>query len=395
MLKPIRRIAILTSGGDAPGLNAVIRSVVKTAVVRYGWEVVGVLDGFEGLIGAPRTRALTLDQVTGLLPRGGSILGCSNRGHLRADAHGGYDANRNTLRSVAAAIPAIGADALVMVGGDGSHRIAHELVGLGVPLVGVPKTIDNDLDGTENTFGFDSAVTFATDAIDRLHTTAESHGRVIVVEVMGREAGWIALYAGIAGGADVVLIPEIPYLLEHATRHILAREAAGKRFSIVVVAEGAIAAGAGARETDTDDHPGGGRAGTRAPVSGIGSRVARALELSTGKEARAVVLGHLQRGGSPTATDRLLASAYGSAAVRAIAEGHFGQMVAWRGGGIQLVPIAECVGHPRTVPIDHPLVDTARGLGITFAGQDDPQTTADALRSSGVSAATSSRSGSA
>jgi 6-phosphofructokinase len=312
---------------------------------------------------------LNLDDVAGLLPRGGSILGCTNRGHLQPDAHGGYQQNRSALGSVTAAIDTIGADALVMVGGDGSHRIANELVGLGVRLVGVPKTIDNDLAGTESTFGFDSAVTFATDAIDRLHTTAESHGRIMVVEVMGREAGWIALHAGIAGGADVILIPEIPYVLERASKHIAARAAAGKRFSIVVVAEGASPAGT--RGHDADDCPGGGRAGNRARISGIGSRVASELELSTGKETRAVVLGHLQRGGSPTATDRLLASAYGSAAVRAIAEGHFGQMVAWRGGAIQLVPISECVTHPRTVPTNHPLLDTARGLGITFAGEED------------------------
>jgi 6-phosphofructokinase len=294
MSKPIRRIAILTSGGDAPGLNAVIRSVVKTAVIRHGWDVFGILDGFEGLIGEPRTRPLTLDDVSGLLPRGGSLLGCTNRGHLRATASQGHHAYDDALRQIPAAIETLGIDALIVVGGDGSHRIADELVRMGVPLVGVPKTIDNDLTGIESTFGFDSAVTFATDAIDRLHTTAESHGRVIVVEVMGREAGWIALYAGIAGGADVILIPEIPYIIERAAAHISARAATGKRFSIVVVAEGAVPAG--------------------------GARVAGELELLVGKEARAVVLGHLQRGGSPTATDRLLASAYGSADVRAIAD---------------------------------------------------------------------------
>ena len=379
MQKPIRRIAILTSGGDAPGLNAVIRSVVKTAVVGHGWDVVGILDGFEGLIGPPRTRPLTLDDVAGLLPRGGSILGCTNRGHLRADAHGGYRSNRGALQSIAGALQTMEADALVMVGGDGSHRIAHQLVGLGVPLVGVPKTIDNDLAGTENTFGFDSAVTFATEAIDRLHTTAESHGRVIVVEVMGREAGWIALYAGIAGGADVILIPEIPYVLERASKHIATRAAGGKRFSIVVVAEGAITAGTGAPEGEADGGSGGGRAGTRGRTAGVGSRLASELELSTGKETRAVVLGHLQRGGSPTATDRLLASAYGSAAVRAIATGNFGQMVAWRADGIRLVPISECVGPPRTVPTNHPLIETARGLGISFAEEGAPPSLASHL----------------
>ena len=366
----IRRIAILTSGGDAPGLNAVLRSVVKTAAIRYGWDVVGVLDGFEGLIGAPRTQRLSLSDVSGLLPRGGSLLGCTNRGHLRADPKGGHHFNEGALREVAASVEAMGVGALIVVGGDGSHRIAAELVGRGVPIVSVPKTIDNDMGGTETTFGFDSAVTFATDAIDRLHTTAESHGRIIVVEVMGREAGWIALHAGIAGGADVILIPEIAHDLAAAAAQIAARTAGGKRFSIVVVAEGAFPAGNQGHGEGGGD-AGCGRAAARGQVAGIGARVASQLELLTGKEARAVVLGHLQRGGSPTATDRLLASTYGSAAVQAIAQGHLGHMVAWRCGRVQLVPISECAGRPHTVPLDHPLLDTARGLGISFADPDE------------------------
>jgi 6-phosphofructokinase 1 len=299
------------------------------------------------------------------------LLGCTSRGHLPAAPEGSHHFNEGVLREVAASIEALGVGALIVVGGDGSHRIAAELVSRGAPIVGVPKTIDNDLGGTESTFGFDSAVTFATDAIDRLHTTAETHGRIIVVEVMGREAGWIALHAGIAGGADVILIPESPYDLRAAATQIAARAAAGKRFSIVVVAEGAIPAGSQGPEEDKRDDDGCGRAAARGPVAGIGATVASQLEQLTGKEARAVVLGHLQRGGSPTATDRLLASMYGSAAVQAIAQGHLSHMVAWRCGRVELVPISECAGLPHTVPLDHPLLDTARGLGISFAAPDE------------------------
>jgi ATP-dependent phosphofructokinase / diphosphate-dependent phosphofructokinase len=354
-----RRIAVLTSGGDAPGLNAVIRSVVKTAVLQHGWEVLGVLDGFEGLIGEPRLRPLSLGDVSGMLPRGGSILGCSNRGHLRLGEGSGErtPSTEAAFDEVVAAVARSRIEALVVVGGDGSHRIAHELVRRGVSVVGVPKTIDNDLAGTDSSFGFDSAVSFATEAIDRLHTTAASHGRVMVVEVMGRDAGWIALYAGIAGGADVILLPEIPFVLAHAAAHIAARASAGKRFSIVVAAEGARALeGVGG----VPGAPGGRK-------SGIAQTLIVELERLTGGEARAVVLGHLQRGGSPTAADRLLASAYGAAAVRAIAEGRFGQMVAWRCGRMELVPIGTGGGQPRLVPLDHPLIETARGLGISFA----------------------------
>ncbi len=352
-----RRIAILTSGGDAPGLNAVIRSVVKTAILRHGWEVLGVREGFEGLIGKPRVQRLGLADVSGLLPRGGSLLGCTNRGHLRDAAAGVENANPDPLREVAAAVHNLGVDGLIVVGGDGSHRIAAELSRRGVPLIGVPKTIDNDLPGTETTFGFDTAVAFATDALDRLHTTAESHGRVLVMEVMGRTAGWIALHAGIAGGADVILIPEIPYDLAQAAAHIAARTAAGKRFSIVVAAEGAVPIGA------LED----GRAGTKEPRSGLANRLAEELQVLTGQEARAVVLGHLQRGGTPSAADRLLATALGAAAVAAIAHRQFGQTLAWRAGRLQLVPISEATGGPRLVPANAPLLDTARGLGISFA----------------------------
>jgi phosphofructokinase-like protein len=357
----VKRIAILTSGGDAPGLNAVIRSVVKTAILRHGWEVVGVRDGFEGLIGSVRVQRLGLADVSGLLPRGGSLLGCSNRGHLREAAAGVEKTNAEPLGQVALALRDLQVDGLIVVGGDGSHRIAAQLARRGVPLVGVPKTIDNDLPGTENAFGFDSAVAFATDAIDRLHTTAESHGRVLVVEVMGREAGWIALHAGIAGGADVILIPEIPYDLSEAAAHVMARASSGKQFSIVVAAEGAVPAAAA----------GEGRAGVLGIRSGLATRLAEELQVLTGHEARAVVLGHLQRGGAPTAADRLLATALGAAAVSAVAQGQFGHALALRSGRIQLIPIAEATGAPRLVPATEPLLEVARGLGISFAAPDD------------------------
>jgi len=361
----IRRIGILTSGGDAPGLNAVIRSVVKTAIIRYGWDVVGIVDGFEGLIGQPRSRPLGLADVSGLLPRGGSVLGCTNRGHFKLDGQPDPAALESVFRQAAASIKRLEIDAVIVVGGDGSQRIGHALSLRGMGIVGVPKTIDNDLAGTESSFGFDTAVAFATDAIDRLHTTAESHGRVIVVEVMGRDAGWIALYSGIAGGADVILIPEIPFSLVEASAKIAARAAEGKRFSIVVAAEGAMPVGGSSLLPNA-----GGRIGAAHHV-GIGPAVTAELQQLTGREARAVVLGHLQRGGSPSASDRLLATAYGEAATRAIADGKLGHLVAWRDGRIQLVPITDDVTAARLVPADHPLIETARGLGITFAGAAD------------------------
>jgi 6-phosphofructokinase 1 len=363
MTTSIRRVGILTAGGDAPGLNAVIRAVVKTATLGHQWQVLGIQDGFEGLLGTPRVRLLTAADVSGVLPRGGSVLGCTNRGHFKLGPLLETVVD-DVCRQAASAITQLELDALIVAGGDGSHRIAHRLMQAGVSnIIGVPKTIDNDLAGTDTTFGFDTAVAFATDAIDRLHTTAESHGRIMVVEVMGREAGWIALYAGIAGGADVILLPEIPYLVSKVAAHINVRALAGKRFSIVVVAEGA-------RPADASG-PGDGRAGLRDRRGGVAEALARELEGITSREARPVVLGHLQRGGSPTASDRLLATAYGAAAVQAIADGQFGKMVAWRRGAMDLVAIDDALSAPRTVPSDHALIRTARGLGITFAGQAD------------------------
>lgn len=366
MTQSAKRIGVLTGGGDAPGLNAVIRAVVKTAANVYGWLVVGILDGFEGLLGESRTRLLGIDDVRGLLPRGGTILGTVNRGHFAsrgAEERAAKDepVYQEALRN----FERLGLDALVVIGGEGSLRTAYEFSLLGMPVVGVPKTIDNDVVGTDLTFGFDTALDIATEAIDRLHTTAESHGRVLLVEVMGRHVGWIALQSGVAGGADVILIPEIPFHIEKAAAKIIQREEQGRHFSIVVVAEGAKPAGGEPvyQETGSADRP--------KRLGGIAERVACDIARLTGKESRVVVLGYLQRGGTPTAFDRMLASSYGSAAVRAIADGHLGQMVSWSCSQLTLIPLEQCVKAVKSVPHDHHLIRVARDLSISFAGEDD------------------------
>jgi phosphofructokinase-like protein len=362
----VRQIGILSSGGDAPGVNAVIRAVVKTATRVYGWHVIGIEDGFEGLLDTPRARLLDADDVRGLLPRGGSLLGCSNRGHFtlrRVD--GRLEKNEAAFREAMRNFERLHLDALVVIGGEGSQRIALELSQMGMAVVGVAKTIDNDLSGTDLTFGFDTALDIATDAIDRLHTTAESHDRVLLVEVMGRHAGWIALQSGVAGGADVILIPEIPFHADKAAAKVMERESQGRRFSIIVVAEGAQQAGGAMVYQDVGGSD-------RLPrLGGIAQRVAVEIERLTGKESRVVVLGHLQRGGTPTAFDRMLASCYGSAAVRAIAAGRFGHIVAWDDNAVVTVPLERAVKDVRTVPPTHYLIGVARDLGITFAGADD------------------------
>jgi ATP-dependent phosphofructokinase / diphosphate-dependent phosphofructokinase len=364
--KSPKRIGVLTGGGDAPALNAVIRAIVKTAVRRYGWEIIGIEQGFEGLLNECPSICLTPDEVRGLLPRGGSILGCTSKGHF-----GIHSADGLVTKDDAAFAEAIRRfnelqlDAMIVVGGEGSLRIAYELYRLGMPVVGVPKTIDNDLAETDLTFGFYTASQFASDAIDRLHTTAESHNRVIVVEVMGRHTGWLALESGIAGGADVILIPEIPFYIEKAAAKVKERDARGCRFSIVVVAEGAIAAGGAAVYRDI------GPAQSEGRLGGIGEIVAANITRVTDKETRVVVLGHLQRGGSPMALDRTLASCYGSAAVTAIAEGKFGHMVAYRNREITTVPIELAVSRLKVVPSDSYLIGVARDLGISLAGEQD------------------------
>jgi len=346
-----RRIGVLTSGGDAPGLNAVIRAVVKTADSR-GYEVLGIEEGFEGLLGEPRYRILTPADVRGLLPLGGTILGTTNKGHFGGPRIVG--AEDDPYVEACENIKRLGLTGLITIGGEGTQTIALEFSKLGAPVIGVPKTIDNDLPGTDRTFGFDTALQVATDAIDRLHTTAASHNRIMVVEVMGRHVGWIALHSGIAGGADVILIPEIPFDINKVAEKVLERERHGHTFCIVVVAEGAIPRGGTAVYAQD------GRLG------GIGQLVTDQLAAITGKEVRCVVLGHLQRGGGPTPYDRILATRYGAAAVNAIHDGITGEMVALRAQDIITVPLEEATGHIKTVRPHSDLVRTARSLGIVF-----------------------------
>ncbi len=355
----LKRIGILTGGGDAPGLNAVIRAVVKAAA-SCSCEVIGLEDSFDGLIEADRWRNLTPRDVTGILRIGGTILGTANRGNPFAVPIQTSGGARDYSERCVEIFHQLTLDALVVIGGDGTLSIAHEFHKRGIPLVGVPKTIDNDIVETTNTFGFDTAVSFATDAIDRLHTTAEAHHRVMVVEVMGRNTGWIALYAGVAGGADVILIPEIPFDLEKVAARIRAREALGARFSIVVVAEGAKPVGGSVSivKSATGEYA--------ERLGGVASRMTPELERLTGKEARTVVLGHLQRGGSPTSFDRMLATRFGARAVEMLMAGDFGSMVAFHPPDIVSVPLENVVGRTRSVPLDFDVIRTARAMGISL-----------------------------
>ena len=371
-----KRIAILTGGGDAPGLNAVIRAATKTAITTYGWSVIGFEDGFEGCING-RYRELDLDAVRGILPLGGTILGASNRCnpfHF-TNREAGETEPRDHSQEVLRQLSELHIDALIVIGGDGTLWITNELYQMGVPAIGVPKTIDNDVRGTEVTFGFDTAVTTATEALDRLHTTAEAHHRVMIVEVMGRTAGWIALYAGMAGGADVILLPEIPFDFDRIRETIAQRTTLGRHFTIIVVAEGAVPHGGEAVYEVT------GSLAYEKRYGGIADRLRAELAGRLDQEVRTVVLGHLQRGGGPTPRDRALGTMLGSAAVDLIAEGAFGQMVGIGGEtdgpgrpAIVSVPLDEPARGPRLVPANHPLLCAARAMGISFA---DARTPAD------------------
>jgi 6-phosphofructokinase 1 len=373
MDSPIKRIAIMTGGGDAPGLNAVIRAAVLAAS-GLGWECHGIRDGFNGLLAPAQCQAepvvrLSAASVHGIAHLGGTILGSTNRGNpMRYPVRRSDGSLAETDRSdeVVALCRQRGFDALVAVGGDGTMTIAECLHCKGLAVVGVPKTIDNDLDRTLQTFGFDSAVGFATECIDRLHTTADSQHRVLVVEVMGRYAGWIALHAGMAGGAHAILLPEIPFDMAAVARAVHRRDALGWRHSIVVVAEGALPPG-GQREVL--EHAGVGRAER---LGGIGAWVEARLSELTGKECRSVVLGHLLRGGSPSAFDRVVAARFGAAAVRALAHGQSGVMVTLDGQAIGAVPLAEVAGRTRRVPVDGDTVRTARELGICLGDGGGP-----------------------
>ena len=355
----IKRIGVLTGGGDAPGLNAVIRAVVKSSA-NNGIECIGLEDSFDGLLDPGRSRPLTPRDVTGILRFGGTILGTTNRGNPFAYPVETGEGTRDYSERVVEMFGRMGLNALVVIGGDGTLAIAHQFFKLGIPIVGVPKTIDNDIVGTTNCFGFDTAVAFATDAIDRLHTTAEAHKRIMIVEVMGRYAGWIALYAGVAGGADAILIPEIPFEISRVAERLLERDRWGAKFSIVVVAEGACPKG-GVRSLIAAAHD-----GYVERLGGIGAQVCEALGHATGKDARSVVLGHLQRGGAPTSFDRVLATRFGAKAVELVKRGEFGTMVAFAPPDIVARQLDDIVGKTKTVPPDHDLVMTAKALGVTF-----------------------------
>jgi len=358
-----RTIAILTGGGDCPGLNAVIRGVVRSAILERGWRVIGIEDGFDGLVGEPRWRELTLDSVRGILPRGGTILGTSNRGNPLA-----YPVEENgetrlvdLSSGVVENFKRLGADALIAVGGDGTLKIARALQEKGIPMVGIPKTIDNDLRGTDVTFGYNTAVGIVTEALDRLHSTAESHHRVMVVEVMGRDAGWIALESGIAGSADVILIPEIPFDLNAVCDAIQQRRVRGSKFSIVVAAEGAFPAeGQKVVQVTESENRGVERLG------GIGAFVADEITQRIQVETRVVVLGHVQRGGTPSPFDRILGSRFGVKAVELIEQGQYGRMVSLQGRLISDVDIVDAVDSLNRVEPDCGLVKSAEALGITL-----------------------------
>ena len=358
-----RRIAVNTGGGDAPGLNAVIRATVLAALNR-GWEVFGIEDGYGGLLESEEGSVIpmTRETVRGITHMGGTILGTTNRGNPLAwpvDGPGGETVDRSD--EVLGAFRAHGLDALVAIGGDGSLEIARRLHEKGLPVVGVPKTIDNDVAATNLAFGFLTAVDTATDAIGKLHATAQSHERVMVVEVMGRHTGWIALYSGIAGTADVILIPEIPYRIDSVCEKVRDREREGREFSIVCVAEGARPVGG---EPVTKTVPAG--SGEQERLGGIGAVVADQVAECTGKETRSLVLGHLQRGGSPNPHDRLLALRFGAAAVKAVAENSFGCMVCLDDDAVRAVPLARALAETKAVDPEGDVVATARALGVSF-----------------------------
>ncbi|HMF58198.1 MAG TPA: ATP-dependent 6-phosphofructokinase [Pyrinomonadaceae bacterium] len=361
-----KTIGVLTGGGDAPGLNAVIRAVVKTAIGEYNMRVIGIEDSFEGLLSPTKAHELTAAHVRGLLPRGGTILGARNRGSFVEHGEDGTVGKRHDVfQDAIKNLEQLGIDALVVLGGEGSLAIAAEFDSRGVPVVGVPKTIDNDLACTELTFGFATALDIATEAIDRLHTTAESHDRVMILEVMGRNTGWIALHSGVAGGADVILIPEIPFSMESVTTKIREREECGSQFSIMVVAEGASEISGELIYQDRGDR-------LHAPrLGGVGFFCQHELERLTGKETRCVVLGHLQRGGRPNAFDRMLATNFGSCAVRALARGERDVMVALQAADIITVPLEQAVANIKTVPPTSQLIRTARDTGISFGSPEE------------------------
>lgn len=360
MSKPLR-VGVLTGGGDCPGLNAVIRAVTKSLIVQHNAEVLGFEDGFEGLI-EERMHTLSYKDVSGILTRGGTILGTSNKANpFNYYKRGGADVSARLIKYC----KTIGIDAIVAIGGDGTMSIAHGLYERGLSIVGVPKTIDNDLVGTDRTFGFDTAVGIATEAIDRLHTTAQSHNRVIIIETMGRYAGWIALYAGVAGGADVILIPEFEYDIEEVARICQEREGGGQSFTIIAIAEGAKPKGGEQAVNEIiEDSPDPIRLG------GIGKVLEAQLEKHIRSEVRTSILGHIQRGGTPSAYDRNLGTVFGSYAAAMVADGNFGRMVALQDNRLSSVALQDVANKTRTVPPNAPMVAAALAVGTSFGVTD-------------------------
>jgi phosphofructokinase-like protein len=355
-MKRTKRIGILTGGGDCPGLNAAIRAVAKIAIFRHRMEVIGIEDGYEGLI-KNETRKLENKDVSGILTLGGTILGTSNRANPFAYGEKKKDISKEVLRNFSN----LKLDALVCLGGDGTLHIAHELTRLGMPIVGIPKTIDNDVGATDFTLGFDSAVAVATDAIDNVHTTAESHHRVMIIELMGRYTGWVALYAGVAGGGDIILIPEIPYQIEKICEEVKRRSKIGKRFSIMVMAEGVKFEDKELvvkRKVKASTDP--------IRLGGVSYKIARQIEDLTGLENRVIILGHLQRGGKPTDFDRILATQFGKKAVDLVLAEKFGEMVSLQCREITSVPIESAIRSLKKVNLDSPLIEAARGMGTCF-----------------------------
>ncbi|MFH1453437.1 MAG: ATP-dependent 6-phosphofructokinase [Armatimonadota bacterium] len=359
----MKRIAISTGGGDCPGLNAVIRAVFKTAHIKYKAEVLGIEDGFDGLIKPDKIRKLTPHDVSGIISEGGTILGTTNRGNpfsyrvVKGDKVERHDYSKRVINK----LKELKVDCMVVIGGDGTLKIAKEFFDLGVNVVGVPKTIDNDLDFTDVTFGFDTAVNTAMEAIDRIRTTGESHHRVMVVEVMGREAGWIALHSGISGGASVILIPEIPFEIDKVCEHIKQRHRQGLTSSIVVVSEGAYP-----KSGKRVYKPGAGDPGANKVLGGIGERVGNKIEAITRFETRTTVLGHIQRGGSPSARDRTLGTIFGAMAVELAAKKDYGKMVAIHKGEFTSASLAVAVGKLKLVRSDNPMLLASRSIGVEF-----------------------------
>lgn len=362
MKSGIQRIGVLTGGGDCPGLNAVIRAVTKTAIDKYGLEVFGIEAGALGLI-HNRVRPLSRNAVSGILTLGGTILGTSNNAdpkHFPVHSEGKI-VRMDVVDRMLDHISINRLDALITIGGDGTQSMASELVSRGVNCIGVPKTIDNDLMHCDQTFGFDTAVGIATECIDRVHTTAMSHDRVMLVEVMGRNAGWLALHAGVASGSDIILIPEIPYSLEKIGEFLDARKRSGRSFTILCVSEGARPQGGGQvvhRRVEDSPDP--------VRLGGISRVLAEQIEATYGLDTRCTILGHIQRGGTPSALDRVLASRFGYEAIELAMAGERGKLVVWRDGAVKHVDIASVAGQQRKVPLDHPLMHTARAVGTSF-----------------------------